>query len=508
MFTMPGLDRIGVKQSSGDEFLDQKNAFERCGRTGRVFEGDKLKLRADINRLTKRFIEKFFKFADVDDEWFNVDENLSGTWFESRTGLQKKRFFSSERFLETAKSVAAYCFLKTQTKVKMDASFALESNYGQTVLASSPGECLQYGDQCRRLQINLMRACRTGIIVDCGLSDREMLDHANTIGISEAFAVKCTSLDISKQDSSHGPTTLGVFANIAKFLGCDPHLIDLYVERCTVYSAASLKPGLYRMDIRGNLGSGDPFTLIRNIIECMTKLVHDFDIDDGSIHIIKGDNITTNDSLTPLVSFSDEIKSIVLGVDAVDIPIHAGRFFFDNRLYPDPVRRVGKLLCADRTSDDREAELTLAWFDMYVPYDDYAREKIFLYCSQMYNTMPSEIVREFVNLYCYLDSRDRFGEFLGSDKSNIYIYNPKKDCFSSCVRKYFNIDSHVDLSFIDDMNERDCKRWLNARGVKYHDVTKSDSDYAKTGFWFGRGHVTLVYALSVDTKTFEKKKLL
>jgi len=243
--------------------------------------------------------------------------------------------------------------------------------YGQTVIASDASYNALYGPFARKIERRLQQCLRDDVIADVGFSDRDLGRLLRERGLVDVFLEEPMQMDISRQDSSHSKVTLLLFGLLIEYLGMPCDLVELYLEKRSLYKVRSMAPCLYSGVLAYNLPSGDPFTLFCNIIHALTVLIERMDVGKIAI-IVKGDDLLLSRKPRLATGITiDEIRAVKVEYVYNGIAYHAGRFLIPNgNLMYDPVRYVLKFLAkSDSTATDQEIALSLyerhMWFDGY-----------------------------------------------------------------------------------------------------------------------------------------------
>lgn len=490
-----GLDRLAVLQNSKDELLDQKNVIERTARP-RIIDESEFRVRVQSDKLFALFKSVFLSGSS--DEPLSLSP-ASSDWAESRTTEFVSKFSSSDPYGVTAFSVRSQGFLKTQTKVKLKRTFAMEENYGQTVLASPADFNAMFGPWSKMFLRNLRLRTRPGVVFDSGFSDKELAREFRKLGVLPRFAEENYQADVKRQDTSHTPVTLRVFKLLLQELGVPSHLADLYEEHSRRYSYQSMHAGLYRGEARYNLGSGDPFTLVRNIVEVGTVMIERFGeaLSEVSM-VIKGDDFLSDKILPLLPVVVPEIRATQLTEDFNKPPYHAGRFFLHDDIVPDPVRMVTKILVKRTDSVDRVNQLAESFYDRYVHLSDYSYQLLRTYVVSAYSDFEPEFPLASLDLYHALRDRTLFYELLCdsdvSESDKLVVVDSADDCAYNAAR-WFEVDEVI----LDSLRHEPVdvvEALLVKQHVPVYRVKGRPNDFLKRGIWLAFDHAWAVVGLT------------
>jgi len=486
----PGMNRLAVNQTSKDEVLDLKNVVERTARP-RIIEHDEAYIKAEGERL----------FADVQAAFFDVDgfndysrEPLTLDWIAGRSSDFVRKYLLSDPFGLTSASVRTYGFLKTQVKVKVKRTFAMEENYGQTVLASPADYNALLGPWSKVFLRNVRLASRRGVFLDSGYSDSELGRALRECDAFSRFHEENYQADVKRQDTSHTPVTLRVFRLALEFYGVPSHLAELYEKQSTYYRYRSLHSGLYDGQAENNLGSGDPFTLIRNIFEVLTVMVERFGVDQlkDVIAIVKGDDYICDRICNLLPVTVPEIRATQLTEDFNKAPYHAGRFLLDSSIVPDPVRMVCKALVKPAKDMDRVNQLAEAFYDRYVSWSE--RDYHFMRSAvrASYDDFEPALLDCILDLYMAMRDRKVFYDLVQADNvgSRLAIKQKTTDCAAYAV-SFFTSDEGL-IEAVRNEAVDDIEKLCVSAHIPVFRMKGRPNDLNKRGVWLSIDHAWAV----------------
>lgn len=488
----PGLDRLAVRQTSKDEVLDLKNVVERTARPRTL---DRTSTESKARILFERTMGAFFDLTEAKD--WSVEPSAE-EWLETRSADYIRKFERSTPFLSDKASTVSDGFLKTQTKVKVSASFALEENYGQTVLATPADYNAIFGPWSKMYLRNIRLAARKGVIIDSGYSDKELAREWRKLGVLARLADHNFQADVSRQDTSHTPVTLAVFCMRLRFFGVPEDVVELYRRHSESYEYRSIAPGLYRGKADHNLGSGDPFTLIRNIDEVMVVMVERYNWKQiaTSCAAIKGDDWLSDRSYDLVPSIDGDVRKTVLKT-AVDMPpYHAGRFFLTDDVVPDPIRMVVKAFVKRTDKKDRANELAEAFYDRYLPVQSNRYDELLTYCQRTYADFDRGFVRSLVDLYGALADRNLFFDLVTTlpPEDRLVVLDAKEGCSAFAV-SWFTDDVHV-LDQAAHVDARGLQQLCRDVKIPCFRIMGRPGDFLKRGIWYSNTHAQVVLGLT------------
>jgi len=494
--SFPGLSRLAVQQNSKDEVLDQKNVVERAARPRSVDE------RPMVVELQAQHLFEGFKKAYLVPDLDGVSISTSTdafAWAASRSSAFVGKLLGADYYGITAFSTRSQGFLKTQVKVKLKSSFALEENYGQTVLASPADFNAIYGPWSKMFLRNLRLCTRPGVIFDSGYSDRELARELRENGALAAFQNENLQSDVSRQDTSHNAVTLRVFCKVMELMGVPKDLCDLYELHSKRYDYRSMKSGLYAGTAAYNLGSGDPFTLIRNICQLATVNLERFGPDQlsGVRQVLKGDDYIADKVMKILPATVPELRAVKLTVEVNKPPYHAGRFFLPDDVVPDPVRMVAKILVKQTDDKDRANELAMSFYDRYVILTPYSYALLKKYVVEAYSDFSPELPLAALDLYNALRCRDLFYQLISPDTSSdkrLVVVDSEGDCAAQAAAWFIRDNAFLHLIRGESIDV--VEMHLARVHVPTFRVRGDSSDFKKEGVWLSAEHAWAVIGLT------------
>jgi len=298
-------------------------------------------------RLSRCLFRKESTLLHVDDQ--------SRNWLSTRLESFLLQLDRVSPLGADASTLRASFFMKTQAKVKPIPFFPATLPYGQPVISNAASFGAYFADAALRGYRNLPRILRDGVIIDVGFTDAELTSELRRTGLSDVLARANLQFDCSRQDSTHSLPTLVCFAEVLLTLGVDAEVVAFYLEYCSLYRVAHQDTRTVSGHLSYNLGSGDPFTLLRNCVMMLTALCCRYEAADRLLGIQKGDDFTGwLPNLRPhAMAGLPSMRIIIFKLETAAIAEHANRVIHDGVLLADPVRAVLKHLCrpADPTVD-------------------------------------------------------------------------------------------------------------------------------------------------------------
>lgn len=387
----------------------------------------------------------------------------------------------------------------------------MEENYGQTVLASPADFNAIFGPWSKMVMRNARLLVRPGVVMDSGFSDRELARHFRTRGILPRFEEENYQADVKRQDTSHTPVTLRLFCLFLLDLGMPEELVNLYEKHSAHFQYQSMKAGLYRGDAAYNLGSGDPFTLFRNIVEVMTVMVERYGEQlKTSNMVIKGDDFLGDKIMEVLPTTVPEIRATQLTEDYNKPPYHAGRFFLNDDVIPDPVRMIAKILVKQSSDVERVKQLAESFYDRYIPLTDYSYARMQKYVVEAYSDFEPEFALGALDLYHVLRDRNLFYTLLATkemdDGDKLVVTDSEEDCVAFAV-SWFNNSGEL-LQLVRDESADAIESILARWSIPTYRITGRPNDFLKRGVWLSDSHAWAVVGLTEYKLREEQKEIV
>jgi hypothetical protein len=429
---LPGSDKLAaihVNSSGFDSFknlVDRQIATTKSSRFGSadIVEGVK---------IYQRFKECFYAEGCT-----LLDIEKQASWLAETEINALNQIASGDPLGESPRSLTVDAEFKTQTKAKAIPGFSATLPYGQSILANSKSFNAYFANQQPKLYLNLTKILRPGAIVDYGMSDDVLSARLRKLGIaSDLNGPNNIQADVSKQDSSHTAAFLYAFVLIARDCGLAEEPLQLYMAFCRRYHFRSRGSDATRSTVSFNLGSGDPFTLIRNDIMEMCTIACNYTNADTMMIVEKGDDVhgvIANLAPHPLATLPS-IAQVKLTVDLGVVGYHAGRFHNGHRYLVDPVRAFLKHFTRLSDSNVSNAELFASYISRATDYSDSEVEFLLKACQIHYAYYSSSQVSVMIDTMIALRDRSTFEKYsVIRLKDHFIIVDTKSDCAVNCVR--------------------------------------------------------------------------
>ena len=364
-------------------------------------------------------------------------EEESTTWLLDSLSATIKQIAMSAPLMEDAKTIGVDAEFKTQSKAKAVEGFAATNPYGQSILANSKVFNAEFAAEQPKLYRNLARIVRPGVILDYGMTDDELSQHLLKLGVADDFA-SATNLqvDISKQDSSHTAALLLVFIMIARDCGLSEESLQLYLTFCSSYKVKSRGADGATFYISFNLGSGDPFTLIRNDIMELTIMAARYFWAHKAVWVAKGDDIHSNlkDLTLHRLAGSASVAAVALKIDVGEPGYHAGRFHDGHRYLVDPVRAFMKHLTRIADENVSDLELYRSYVSRATDYTPAEFEFLLLACQVHYPFFSGEQIHTIIGMMIALRSKNVFLQYSKLPPQRFVKHIDTTDCAVSVAR--------------------------------------------------------------------------
>jgi hypothetical protein len=242
--------------------------------------------------------------------------------------------------------------------------------------------------------------------------------------------------DVSRQDSSHTAATLYAFILFLRDCGVDQGELEFYLAYCRKYMFLSRGQDACKGQISFNLGSGDPFTLLRNdhmeLLVICVRYVHA----NTAVIVEKGDDVHgVIRDLTPRpVNAFPSLNAVVLKIDYGQVGYHAGRFHNGVRYIVDPIRAFLKHLT--RLSDPNVTDDTLyrSYVSRATDYSSGEVEFLNAACQVHYPFFSSPQIDVIITFMVTLRQRSVFYAYSKLKLPEFAIaVDTQENCLSNCV---------------------------------------------------------------------------
>jgi len=422
------LAAIQVNSSGFDSFknlVDRQIATTKSARFGTpsMVEG---------TRIYNRFVECFYR-----DSATLLHIEKAASWL-AETEVNALNLIASAPLGDGRHGLDVNAEFKTQTKAKAQASFAATLPYGQSILANSKEFNAYFAADQPLLYLNASKLLREGAIMDYGMSDEELSQRLQRIGAAADMNGPLNiQADVSKQDSSHTAAFLYAFLLVCRDCGLSEERLQFYLAYVTQYAFKSRGSDHTSSTVSFNLGSGDPFTLIRNDIMEMCVIACRY-ADAKTMTILeKGDDVhgvIQSRAVGPLAN-SPSVAAVKLTVDFGIVGYHAGRFHNGKRYLVDPVRAFLKHFT--RLSDANVSNDIL--YGSYVSRaTDYSEEEVdflMVACQQHYPYYGSDHIALMIRVMLAIRERGEFDRWsVLRIKPHLVQVDSVSNCAVNCVR--------------------------------------------------------------------------
>jgi len=339
---------------------------------------------------------------------------------------------------ETSRSLTVDAEFKTQTKAKAQPSFAATLPYGQSILANSKAFNAHFANSQPLAYLNVQRLMRDGVILDYGMTDDQLSAELRRLGVAHRFNNDDNfQADVSRQDSSHTAAYLYAFILILRDAGIDEADLQFYFTYCMKYTFLSRGADATKSSLSFNLGSGDPFTLLRNDIMELCTIACRYEFASDMVIVEKGDDVhglLTNLAPSEFATLPS-IARTVLKVDYGTVGYHAGRFHNGIRYLVDPVRAFLKHFTRLSDTNVPNSELYSSYISRATDYSESEVEFLVRACQVHYPYYEADQIETMIAVMMLLRDRDQFERYsvLAINPHQVHI-DPRKNCAASCVR--------------------------------------------------------------------------
>lgn len=422
---------------------------------------------ADIlegERIYQRFVECFY----ADKAAIYPGASFSAAWLQTREPATLNAIANGDPFLETSRSTVADAEFKTQSKAKAKPGFAAELPYGQSIIANSKVFNAYFADDQPKCYFNMQRLLRPGVILDYGMTDDELSALCLELGVAERLAgphnIQC---DLSRQDSSHTAPMLVAFLMFCRDCGMSEDRARFYAAYCCEYAFRSRGEDHTVASVSFNLGSGDPFTLLRNDLMELCVIACRYVHADRMFIIEKGDDVFgVIDSLEvhPYINLS-AVQATTITVDYGEPGYHAGRFHNGHRFLVDPVRAFMKHLTKLQDVNVPDGELWRSYVSRATNYSEAEVEYLYRATAIHYPFFEPDECVAIVDYMLALRKPAVFFASLGAVEA--LVVDTKSRCLESAVRalrpgKSKNFYRQFRLRSFED-----AKRALESNGIPF-----------------------------------------
>jgi hypothetical protein len=367
-----------------------------------------------------------------------LDVEKQAFWLQSAEVNALNMIVNSDPLGETASTLTVDAEFKTQSKAKAVPGFAATLPYGQSILANSKQFNAYFAQHQPRLYLNLPKLLRDNVILDYGMSDNELSSRLASIGVAaDLNGPRNVQADVSKQDSSHTAAFLYAFVMIARDCGVDDQALEFYLAYSRRYLFRSRGEDGTTATVSFNLGSGDPFTLIRNDVMELCVIACRYAHAKTMTIVEKGDDVhgvIVNLAPCPL-EMLPSIKSVKLKIDYGTVGYHAGRFHNGKRYLVDPVRAFLKHFTRLQDENVTNSVLYSSYISRATDYDDEEVEFLLNACQVFYPHYSSSHIYMMINTMIAIRDRDVFERYsIVRLRKHAVAIDTRSGCAENCVR--------------------------------------------------------------------------
>lgn len=384
-------------------------------------------------KIAQRYRECFYS---KDALLLTVDKDIS--WLIETETNALNMIANSEPLGETARTLQVNAEYKTQTKAKAVPSFAATAPYGQSILANTKQFNAKFANVQPLLYGNMKKMLRPGVILDYGMSDDDLSRELVKLGQAQDMnGPNNIQADVSKQDSSHTAALAYAFFLLARDTGADQEIMEFYLAYIRRYQFLSRGVDACRSSVSFNLGSGDPFTLLRNDIMELCVIACRYHHASTMVIVEKGDDVHGVISSLAAHSYASlpSIAKVKLTVDFGTVGYHAGRFHTGKRYVVDPVRAFYKHFTRLADTNVTNAVLYSSYVSRATDYSDEEVEFLIPACIVHYPYLSSTSVCTMISTMIDLRRRSVFEQYSKIPVKPFFItVDTQSGCIVNCVR--------------------------------------------------------------------------
>nr|WEA82898.1 polyprotein [Heterobasidion alpha-like virus 1] len=363
------------------------------------------------------------------------------SWVESR---QQGTFQPSDyAFGENSATTTFHSFLKAHAKAKNDPGFGASPKFekGQTIAAGDQSYNVRHTAFCREIQSFLTQASLDNVFFDVGFSDSEYEAHCTD---HLAYSPENTQIDLSSQDSTHyEPHVLMFTMLLLKYTSItEAEALEYLTMRSkfTVRAKSFSCDQSIKYSVSWNLPSGDPYTLIANIVHESSSIGYAF-FEQLRKHVViqkKALNFKGDDtyaafrlSLGLLATVRIATLGVILKIDHNLPPFFANRYILpDNTVHSDLVKIAAKY-SGKKHDPSKVAEYVISYRSLCPDLSIKHYELLVAYGLLHHRSMNEQQIRVLMDfalsLKCYAAFL-RFQDFAGLSEQFV---DPPTDCIRS-----------------------------------------------------------------------------
>jgi hypothetical protein len=237
------------------------------------------------------------------------------------------------------------------------------------------------------------------------------------------------------------------------------------------YRIKSRDESLVSGSVSFNLGSGDPWTLIRNDIMELLCVACKYRDADTAVIVEKGDDVHGwIESLRPhRFAARPCFAAVVLKIEMGAVPYHAGRFHNSKRYLVDPIRAFMKHLTRLPDENVSVLELYRSYISRATDYDAEEVEFLKIACPLLYPFFTGD---ECAQIIAYMMSLRHWKFFRHSYTKKVVavVVDPKKACLAECVRVLRPNKPRSYYRRFLNLDVEAAARLLTDEGLAYHIV--------------------------------------
>jgi hypothetical protein len=433
-------------------FDSAKNLLERQLASVHSSKIDENILREAV-KMHERFRECYYNTSCT----IFPDADLSLNWLKTRLSSNVAQLYAGEPFLESSRSLLVDAEFKTQSKAKAKPGFAATLPYGQSILANSKNFNAFFSREQQKLYLNGQKLMRPGVFIDYGMTDDELSDSIRSLGYAEKMAGPLNlQADLSKQDSSHNAYFCAQFLLFCRDCGFDEDFCNFYLHYSSRYKFVSRGEDAVAGFNCFNLGSGDPFTLIRNCVMEMMVIAMTFTAANTGILVEKGDDVHgvfDHYGNHKMVNHR-AMNGVTLTFEIGSVGYHAGRFHSGYRYLVDPARAFLKHLTRLNDQSVTVKELYSSFLSRATDYDETEVEFLLRAIPLHYDFFDQSDASAIINFILGLREYKNFVKSQTPPPGHVVVVDAKRDCLSNCVRlvrpgkprSFYNRFNHLEKS--------------------------------------------------------------
>jgi len=273
--------------------------------------------------------------------------------------------------------------MKAEGKVPKVQGIPFMNKGGQMIFAAAVAMLQEF------LRVNL----RENIAIDVGLDETLLMTRLVKI-FSQQNPNFNLELDLEQQDSTHSDKHIAIFAWFMELAGVPDFIIDLVVEARIKHHIKTQTPA-FSMDSGLALGTGDPWTLIANILMMLSSVAMDFVWPKKFGMAQKGDDLTGHGKFLLKPMDQRYFKGVIYKIDVgKPLPTFCSKAFA-GVVIRKLSRKLAKMLSV-RNNDERLKDQHFNWQILYKEIMAVGPEA---YADALQLAMPKTDARVLTELY-------------------------------------------------------------------------------------------------------------